>query len=156
MMVNEASAGHHALNFAPMVAGAAERLAMGRALELPGAERMRGLAVRARDGRLLAGVLYDGWLPNSVQAHMYVPSPIACRHLLPHAFRYPFVQEERGVLWSFIRSDNARSLKMARHLGFSEEGRVRDGYAVGVDLVRVEMRRENCRWLREEPWVKAQ
>lgn len=119
-------------------------------LELAATQAVRGLCVRGRDGRLAAGVLYDGWLPNSVQAHMYVASPIAGRRLLPHAFLFPFTEAGKGVLWSMIRSTNARSLALAAHLGFREADRVRDGYAVGVDLVRVEMRREHCRYLGEK------
>lgn len=147
--MSEARARLAAGSYRPAVASPLDRATLARSLELTPSSSMRGLCVRDGRGRIVAGVLYDGWLPNSVQAHMWVASPIACRHLLPHAFLYPFHEAGKGVLWSMIRASNSRSLALAKHLGFREEGRVRDGYAVGEDLVRVEMRREECRYLRE-------
>ena len=84
-----------------------------------------------------------------VQCHMVVDTPIAWRSLLPWVFTYPFVEAARTVLLGIIRSNNERSRAMARALGFTETHTVRDGYSQGVDLVFVEMRREQCRYLKE-------
>ena len=107
----------------------------------------RAIAVIDEPGRIRGMVLYDGWTENSVEAHMAVTAPAAWRALLVPAFAYPFVQSGRGVLVGRIRESNVASLRMAMHLGFEVFARVRDGARVGEDLVLVQMRREDCRWL---------
>lgn len=109
----------------------------------------RGLAVVDDNGRLRGMALFDGWTPNSVQAHVAVDTPIAWRALAEAAFSYAFRETGRGVLLGTIVADNTRSLAVARSLGFREVHRVPDGHSPGVDLVLVQMRREECRWLRE-------
>lgn len=117
----------------------------------------RGICAVDGQGNVRGGVLYDTWMPNSVQAHMATDTPVAWRVLLPHVFVYPFLgpkadgEEGRGLIFSHIRSSNQRSLAMAKALGFRLAERIRDGFAVGEDLVRVEMRREECRWLNGWP-----
>lgn len=101
-------------------------------------------------GRILGMVAYDGWMPNSVQAHMAVEVPAAWRALLGPAFRYPFLQARKGVLVGVIPASRARSVAMAGRLGFREAHRVRDGADVGEDLVVFEMRKDECPWLGEE------
>lgn len=117
----------------------------------------RGICAIDRRGMIRGGVLYDTWSPNSVQAHMATETPIAWRALLPHVFLYPFLGEHadgeggRGVIFSLIRGSNRRSLAMAKALGFREADRIRDGYDKGEDYVRIEMRREECRFLKNWP-----
>lgn len=108
--------------------------------------KARGIAVA--DGRgLRGGCLYDGWMPNSAQCHVLADTPIVWRHLLPHIFLYPFEQVGLGLLMGLIRASNARSLAMAKRVGFRECYRIRDGVAPGEDLVLVELRREECQYL---------
>jgi hypothetical protein len=109
----------------------------------PGA---RGIAVADTRG-VRGGCLYDGWLPNSVQCHVLADTPIVWRRLLPHIFLYPFEQVGLGLLVGLIRASNARSLAMAQRVGFREGYRIRDGAALGEDLVLVELRREWCEYL---------
>lgn len=106
-------------------------------------------AIKAVDdsGRILGMVGYDGWTENAVQAHMAVETPIAWRALTGPAFAYPFLEAGKSVILAIIPASNARSVKLARRFGFRETYRVRDGWAVGEDLVLLEMRREECRWL---------
>lgn len=109
----------------------------------------RGIAAVDGRGNIRGMVAYDNWTENSVQCHMATETPLAWRGLVPAVFEYPFVQAGRGVLLGFIRGGNARSLDTALRLGFREAGRLRDGAAKGEDVVVVEMRREECRWLKE-------
>lgn len=111
-------------------------------------------------GRTRGMVVYGGWAENSVQVHMAVDTPLAWRALLPGVFTYPFLEAGRGILLGTIRSDNRKALILVRHLGFEVIHRVRHGMAVGVDMVLVEMRRENCPWLdksrrQQRPWQAA-
>lgn len=91
-------------------------------------------------------VAFDTWTPNSAHAHVAIDAPGSCRTLLVEAFRYAF--SAVGVLIGLIREANAKSVRLARHLGFREISRVRDGWQAGEALLVFEMRREECRWLK--------
>lgn len=112
--------------------------------------RAKGIAARRADGTCAGVVAYDGWTHNSCQAHMAVETALAWRALLPSCFSYPFLEAGRGVLLGLIREGNAPSCRLTRHLGFTEAGRVKDGAAVGEDLILFEMRRESCRYLQHK------
>lgn len=128
-------------------ATAQERALLSYELGLRLTQDARGLV--AMHGHLVrGGVLYDGWTENSVVCHMATASPMAWRHLLPEAFRYPFLKAGRGVLLGHVRASNTASVRLTLHLGFTLACRVRDGAAVGDDLLLFTLRREDCRWLR--------
>jgi RimJ/RimL family protein N-acetyltransferase len=63
------------------------------------------------------------------------------------AFEYPFIEAGREVLVGIIPAWNRRSLTMAKRLGLRETHRIRDGFDRGVDLVVLEIRKNECRWL---------
>lgn len=90
---------------------------------------------------------YCNWRPNSAQVHFALESPIAARCLIGPAFEFPFLQARVGVLHSQIPANNAKSVRIAKSFGFSESGRILDGWAPGIDLICFEMRKENCRWI---------
>lgn len=107
----------------------------------------RAIEAVDRQGRVRGMVAYDGWTENSVQAHMAVDAPAVCRSLLRPAFSYPFEEAGKGLLLGFIPAHNARSVRLARHIGFHLAHRVLDGWAQGDDLLCFEMRRHECKWL---------
>lgn len=109
--------------------------------------RARGIRALDASGATRGVVAYDMWTPTSCQAHMAVDTPAAWRPLLRHCFHYPFQALGLQLLLGIIPAHNAKSLAMARALGFRETYRVRDGWAPGDDMVVHEMRREDCRWL---------
>jgi RimJ/RimL family protein N-acetyltransferase len=106
-------------------------------------------AIEAVDssGAIRGMVGYGGWMPNSVQMHIALDTAVAFRALLYPAFDYVFEQAARGVALGVIPACNTRSLALAKHAGFREVYRVREGWAAGSDVVLLEMRREECRWL---------
>lgn len=106
-------------------------------------------AIQALDvsGRIRGVIAYDCWTESGVQAHMAVDSPVVWRSLLRPAFAYPFVECGRTLLLGIIPADNAKSCAMAKRLGFRESYRVVDGWSTGTDLVLMQMRRHECRWL---------
>jgi len=109
-------------------------------------------AIKAVDdsGRIRGMVAYDGWTLNAVQAHMAVDSPIVWRSLTKPAFSYPFLEAGRGVILAAIPVGNAKSINLAKRFGFRDLLRIQDGWAVGEDLLMLEMRREECRWILKE------
>ncbi len=90
---------------------------------------------------------YDGWLPNACAIHVAIEEPMAGRRLVRPAFGIPFLEMGLGLVLGWVLSTNTRALRLDLHLGFRETHRIRDGWRPGVDLVLLEMRREECRWI---------
>lgn len=106
-------------------------------------------AIEAVDGeRILAMVGYDRWCRGSVEMCMAADDVRAVLPLRRPAFSYPFEQAGVDVAWGRVRSDNEKALRLDRALGFREVFRGEGWIAPGVDAVIVEMRRDECRWLR--------
>jgi hypothetical protein len=108
---------------------------------------MRVVEAVADSGRILAQIAGTGWTPNAVMIHIAVEEPMALRQLLHAAAVWIYEQARREVVLGLIAADNRRSLRLAKHIGMREVYRVKDGHKQGVDLVALEMRREDCRWL---------
>lgn len=102
-------------------------------------------------GRVVGLVGFDGWTPGAVWMHVAVDVPGACRGLLRESFCYAFEQAGRSLALGMVRASNAPSRRLAERLGFSECGRLRDAWSVGEDVVLLEMRREDCRWIGGTP-----
>ena len=111
-------------------------------------------AIAAREGdRILGMVGFDGWwgAPGSggaVQMHVAIDAPPCARRLVRAAFDYVFNQAGKAVAIGVVPSHNARALRFDLGLGFRESYRVRDGWAPGDDMIFLEMRRDECRWLK--------
>lgn len=103
------------------------------------------------EDKIGAAILYDGWTPNAVHVHVYSAGPafLFSPDYLSEIFTYGFVQCGKGKLFTVTPSSETASLAVSRYLGFTETYRMQDGWAVGVDMVIKEMKRENCRFLRK-------
>lgn len=106
-------------------------------------------AIEAVDsaGRIHGMAGFDGWTPNSVVLTIALDNPACLRHMIHAIFNFAFIQTGRGVALATIIGSNTRSIALCRHAGFREVYRVRDGVKPGEDLVLMEMRREECRWI---------
>jgi hypothetical protein len=107
-------------------------------------------AIKAVDasGRIHGMVGYDAWTPNSVTMSIALDNPACFRHLLNPMFEYPFLAAGRSIALVYVASTNARSLKLCGRVGFQEIARVRDGWERGADVLLLELRKEDCRYLR--------
>lgn len=112
---------------------------------------MRGVAILEAQS-LGACVLYDHWTPAAVQVHVCAPSLKALFNeiYLQEIFAFPFITGNRGVLVSVTPADQKGSLAVSSWLGFKEKYRIRDGWAVGVDMILKELRREDCRFIQQD------
>lgn len=113
----------------------------------PGA---RGVEAVDAHGRILGMLVFDAWTRSACTAHMAVDTPIAWRRLLPAGLDYAFHQAGKRLVLGVIPGHNPRSLAMARRIGFQVTHRARDGWDTGVDLVFLELRREDAHWLNAE------
>lgn len=101
------------------------------------------------DGKITAMVAYDHWTPNAVQLHICITDPKSfSRSFVREALAYPFVQAGRSLLVGVTPSDNEEALEFNRRIGFLEKYRIKDGWEDGVDMVVQELRKSDCKWLR--------
>ena len=71
------------------------------------------------------------------------------RDFLAAMFAYPFVQLRLHRVTGLIAASNADSLRFARHIGFRDEGVMREGAPDG-DMMVLGMLRRECRWIAKE------
>jgi RimJ/RimL family protein N-acetyltransferase len=98
------------------------------------------------DGVTTAVVGYDRWTENAVEMHIWIHrmTPAFVRA----AFEYPFVQAGKGLVLGVTPGNNTAALALNERLGFKVVHVVKDGNAVGEDLVIQEMRKRDCKWVR--------
>lgn len=102
--------------------------------------------VTAYDARGVRGVVcWDGWTENAAYVHMASDTPMVWRYLPEPACRHFYAHY--GLMIGVIPERHRASVELAAHLGFREASRIKDGWARGEDLLVMEMRREDCRWL---------
>ena len=115
-------------------------------------ERMEGIFPAERsvaiglekDGRLVAGTVYENWNGRSVVCH------IAWERVTPTyvAAVYDYAYNVCGVdkIIGPISSNHTRALRLVRKMGFSEEARLKDAAPDG-DIVLMTLTPERCRFL---------
>lgn len=97
---------------------------------------------------ILGCVVLDSWTPKTVTAHIVIKKPMVLRHgFLEEAFNFVFNIADREVMIGTVLSNNEKALKFDKKMGFEEKYRIKDGWDKGVDLILIEMRKENCRFL---------
>ena len=104
-----------------------------------------------KDLGYMGAFIMDTWTENSVSCTFVVENPIVLKHgLLKAACSYVF--EERGKKKAFVQvaSNNLKSLKFVKHIGFIEQYRLKDAFKDGVDCVILELVKANCKYLLDE------
>lgn len=100
---------------------------------------------------IVAMVSFDNWTYNSVQLHLAIEKPMILRHgMLEEIADYVYTQAERDIILAVIPANNEKSLKLVKNIGLEAVYTVQDGYAKGVDYILLELRKENCRWLKDK------
>lgn len=100
------------------------------------------------DGRLIAGILIDGYVPG-VRCSMHCAGEgkrWLNREFLFACFDYVFRQLGCEVIINTVDADNEASLRFTEHIGFEEKCRIPNGGG-DCDLVIFAMQRKTCRWL---------
>jgi hypothetical protein len=94
-------------------------------------------------------VLLDGRTDTMAQIHVALETPRVAARIRRAVFRLAFGQLGLRVIVTVLAASNAAAVRLANGMGFTVAGRIRDGFAVGDDLLLYELRREHCRC----PWV---
>jgi hypothetical protein len=110
---------------------------------------LRCLEAMDDSGRIAGMVGFDNWMPNSVEMHFAIAKPMALRRLIKPAFRAAFEAADREYVIGLTPSSRARILSWRARFGFKELHRLKDGFAVGDDLVYSALHRDDCPFLKE-------
>lgn len=102
-----------------------------------------------RDGELIGGTAFDTFCERECVLHTASDGSARwlTRDYIKLVFHYPFIQLGFVRLTSFVSVNNPRSLRLAKHFGFVEEGRARGAGKDGEDLVMLGMLRTECRYI---------
>lgn len=95
---------------------------------------------------LVAGVLYEQWNGRSIVAHIAVRGRMTPAFLAA-IFHYPFIHCGAHKVICPIPSDNLRSAKLAKNMGFIEEARIQDASPMGDILIHT-LTKADCRFLK--------
>jgi len=101
-----------------------------------------------RDGRLVAGVMYENCNKRSLVAHMAVKG-LLTRSYIGAIFRYAYQKCGVNKVILPVSSENVKSNAFVKHLGFTEEARITDATLDG-DLIIYTLTKADCRFLGKE------
>lgn len=106
---------------------------------------------REEGGKLLGGVILEGYTGVSIQAHVAGFAPYWLnRDLLWVMFDYPFTQLGCETIFCQMREKNLDAIEFNRKLGFKEVCRI-DGVFPDGQCVLTKLTRSECRWLNITP-----
>ena len=98
------------------------------------------------DRRPIACCMYEGWNGASVSVHLVGLGNWLNKEFLWYCFHYPFEELKVTKILAPIESDNFRSIRFTKHIGFSLEATLKDASPKG-DLLIFSMTKDQCRWL---------
>jgi len=98
-------------------------------------------------GKIHGAVGFDGWLGNAAQMHVAIETPIAIRGLARAAFRWLFVEWGKEIALGTVPAHNEKALRLDCGIGFRPVYRLKDGWAKDDDVIFLELRKQDCRWL---------
>ena len=112
-------------------------------------EDMKGIvAVNEDNGLRVGAIVFDHWTHNSVFVHICIDNSMLLRHgFVEEGFEYGFVTADRGKMFAQIDSNNVKSIKICKHLGFREIATLKDSVMDGMDSIILELYREDCKYL---------
>jgi hypothetical protein len=106
------------------------------------------MAIDEDTNTTVGAAIMDNWTHNSVQMHFIVTDPMVLRHgFLEEVFDFIFNVKQLGYIYGMVRETNIKALKIDTHMGFTEKLRLPDAWAVGEDIIVVELKKENCQYL---------
>lgn len=106
----------------------------------------RGTAIGwAKDGEIVAGVLYEDWNGANVICHIRAEGRLGSPYFLSVIFDYPFNQLGVKRITVPISSNNAPCIRMVKNMGFRLEATLKEAAPDG-DLLIFRLFRDECRF----------
>lgn len=95
-------------------------------------------------GEIVSGVVFNNFNEANSTCHIAVSKPNRLfLELLDHAYGYAFGQCGLKRLTGLVASDNHKALKLDKHIGFVEEGVMRQAGRQGQDVIMLVLWPEN-------------
>lgn len=124
------------------------------------AQRVRGQYFEAnsqaiglmKDGKIIAGVIYENFNGRSVVAHIAIEGSIN-REFLYAIFHYPFTACGVEKIIAPVPGSNGKSIRLATNMGFWPEARLRDAHPDG-DILLMTLEKADCRFLGDARYGK--
>lgn len=101
-------------------------------------------------GELIGAVVYTNFSGKNVWASIVCDAPITRRFLYAMFFN-PFVRWKCNHISCAIESWNVQSAQLCGHMGFVQEGLIREAAADGGDIVLMGLLKRECRFLDKRP-----
>lgn len=106
--------------------------------------------IHEKDNDIIACVVYNNWQPLD-STEISVAAADGARWLtrpfLSAIFSNPFIEWDMRRVWSVIDADNTKSIRLCEHLGFVQEGRIRQGAGPTTDRLLYGMLKDECRYI---------
>jgi len=106
------------------------------------------------NNKFVAGVNYEQFNGRSIVALIAVKGRMTPAFLAA-IFDYPFCVCGVHKIICTIDSNNARSIRLCRKMGFSQEGNIKAAATSGGDLLIYTLEKSNCRFLKERYGKKS-
>lgn len=109
-----------------------------------------------KGGQLIAGVVFDTWLGNSIAMHVAGEGGHwMTREFAKVCFTYAFIQLKVKKVLGFVDSTNTKARRYDEHLGFQLEHVIKDAGKFG-DICIYSMTADQCRFIKEDYGLKKQ
>lgn len=102
------------------------------------------------DGELIAGVVYNMYTKASICMHVAAEpgKRWTTREFMYAFFAYPFLQLNCNRVTGLVRESNMAARKFDEHVGFIQEGVIRQAFEDGEDAILYGMLKSECKWIR--------
>lgn len=102
------------------------------------------------DGQLIAGVVYNMFTRASVSMHVAAEpgKRWTTKEFMFRFFAYPFLQLNCNRVTGLVRASNMVARKFDEHVGFIQEGVIRQAFEDGEDAILYGMLKSECKWIR--------
>lgn len=109
------------------------------------------LGLKTDDGNLYGGLILTNYTGFDAELTVYVSKMYLMRiQDLQRLFHWFFDDMKLSRMTARIAPDNERSIKVAKKLGFQQEGRIRKGLDGERDALVFGLLREDCKLLKDE------
>ena len=117
---------------------------------VPPTNDLKALLWFSKRGTIDWVVGYNNWIGKTVQMHV-VSSRVYCPKVFVYdIFNYPFNKHGINIIFGTINSLNVKSISLAKKIGFKEKVRWSKAHNDEGDLVLMELKKENCKWIKNE------
>ena len=102
------------------------------------------------NGVLIAGVVYNMYSTASISMHVAAEpgKRWTTKEFMYAFFAYPFIQLRCNRVTGLVRRSNEAARKFDEHVGFTQEGVLRQAFEDGEDAILYGMLMSECKWIR--------